>query len=160
MAFLEPCESRRKLFGQLIVGVIWIAVTGFGIYLSPDAHGHGTHQQLGLPPCPSVIFFNRPCPGCGLTTSWTATIHGHFGEAFRAHPLGPFLYLAFTGLAVVSLWGYFKRVRVNTNTPKWTKGIVTAAVIFFTFGIVRFIVTPHYAAPNEVSNFVRRVEGR
>jgi len=160
MAFLEPVERKRSIFGQAIVFFLWAAVTGFGIYLSPNPHGHGTHEQLGLPPCPSVLFFNRPCPGCGLTTSWTATIHGHFGDAFRAHPLGPPVYLIFTVMALINGWAFLRNLRVNTGTRRWTYGVMAGAVIFFAFGIARFILTPNYSAPDEIANYVKSVSGK
>lgn len=159
MAFLEPCEDKKILRGQLIVTFLWAAITGFGIYLHPDKYGHGTHQQLGLPPCPSVLLFNKPCPGCGLTTSWTATIHGQFVQAFQAHPLGPILYLVFTYFAFVNLWAFIKRYRVDTSGIKWMIGIVTGAVIFFGFGITRFIFTTHYQSPGEVQSYLQRMSG-
>src|SRR5690348_8767324 len=106
MPFLESCDNKRVLSGQLIVTGIWATITVIGACLSPDPSGHGTHQQLGLPPCPSVLLFNRPCPGCGLTTSWTATIHGHFAEAFAAHPLGPILYGLLTLFAIINLMAF------------------------------------------------------
>lgn len=156
MAFLEQCDDKRVLRGQLIVTYLWAAITGFGIYMTPDPHGHGTHQQLGLPPCPSVLFFSKPCPGCGLTTSWTATIHGHFAEAFRAHPLGPILYLLFTYIALVSLWGFFKGKYVSTAGPKWAWGIMIGAVIFFGYGAIRFATSHDYASSTELANFAKR----
>jgi hypothetical protein len=159
MPFLEPCDNKRVLAAQLIVTGLWLAVTGFGIYLSPNPHGHGTHQQLGLPPCPSVLLFDKPCPGCGLTTSWTATIHGYVTDAFKAHPLGPILYIIFTAFALLNLWAFFKRYRVDTSGRKWMSGIVTGAVIFFGFGIARFVMTKQYAAPNEASDYLKRVTG-
>jgi hypothetical protein len=91
-----------------------------------------------------------------LTTSWTATIHGHFIDAFRAHPLGPILYLLFTFFALVNLWGFIKGLRVDTGGRKWMLGIMAGGVIFFAFGLVRFIYTKHYAAPGEMQNFVRK----
>lgn len=157
MPFLEPCDNKRYLRGQILLPVLWLAVTGFGVYLKPSPHGHGTHQQLGLPPCPSVLFFDRPCPGCGLTTSWTATIHGQFGEAFRAHPLGPLIYVIFTAMAFISLWAYFKRFRVDTSGRKWMIGIMTGAMIFFGFGMARFFLTDRYQAPGEVENYIKKI---
>src|SRR5438270_12571671 len=96
MALYESAEPRKRLSGQLMFFGVWLAITGFGAYLHPDPSGHGTHTQLGLPPCPSVLLFNRPCPGCGLTTSFTAFIHGDLASAFHAHPLGPLLYVGIT----------------------------------------------------------------
>ena len=129
MALLEPCTDKRILRGQLVVTFIWAIITGIGIALHPDRYGHGTHQQLGLPPCPSVLLFGRPCPGCGLTTSWTAFIHGHFAEAFHAHPLGPILYLLFTAVAIVNVYAYFKRYHVCTDGRNWAIGLCLGAVM-------------------------------
>jgi hypothetical protein len=154
MAFLEPCEDKKVLSGQLIVTLIWVAITAIGVFLRPSPAGHGTHQQLGLPPCASVLLFDRPCPGCGLTTSWTATIHGQLTEAFRAHPIGPVLYLGLTAIAFINVWAYFKRLRVDTSGRKWTLGIVVGGAIFFGFGLARFVISDRYSAPNEVGNYL------
>ncbi|HJP83295.1 MAG TPA: DUF2752 domain-containing protein [Fimbriimonadaceae bacterium] len=156
MPFLEPCDNKRVLSGQLIVTGIWATITIIGACLSPDPSGHGTHQQLGLPPCPSVLLFNRPCPGCGLTTSWTATIHGRFAEAFAAHPLGPILYGLLTLFAIINLAAFIKRQRVDTSGRKWMVGIVMGAVIFFGFGISRFVIDDHYRTTRELEAFIGR----
>src|ERR1700733_6946613 len=97
---------------QLAWTAVWVACTAIGLYLKPDAHGHGTHQQLGLPPCPSVLLFDRPCPGCGLTTSWTRFLHGDIVGAFSAHPLGVPMFLGFTFVALGALYGNFKGQRL------------------------------------------------
>ena len=98
----EPVTVLRSIAGQLVYFGCWVSVTVIGLILRPSADGHGTHQQLGLPPCPCVLIFNRPCPGCGLTTSFTALLHGRFRDAFRAHWFGPFLYLIFTATAIAA----------------------------------------------------------
>lgn len=126
-------------------------MTGFGVYLHPDRAGHGTHQELGLPPCPSVLLFNRPCPGCGLTTSWTAFIHGDFAFAFHAHPLGPITYLAFTAAAWLALYGLIKGQRVRTEEPRLSWTMMAGALVFFAFGIWRMATTPHYQTPQEAA---------
>jgi uncharacterized protein DUF2752 len=149
MELFRPCENRRPLKGQLSWFIAWVAVTGIAAVLTPDAHGHGTHQQLGLPPCPSVLLFDRPCPGCGLTTSWTALMHGQFGFAFHAHPLGPLLYAMFTALAWLSLYGWVTRRMLMTDTPKFNRVAIAAVTAFLAFGLVRMAITPHFATQNE-----------
>lgn len=142
----RPVETRRPLVGQLLWFLLWFGTTAFAVYLSPDPHNHGTHQQLGLPPCPSVLFFHRPCPGCGLTTSFTAFVHGHWAQAFQAHPLGPFLYILFTITAITCGWCWLKRVRFDNDTPRfnWALGGLVGA--FLVFGAVRFALMPNYQA--------------
>jgi len=59
--------------------------------LTPDARGHGTHEQLGLPPCTFYVIFHRPCPACGMTTSWAWLVRGEIGHALAANAGGTLL---------------------------------------------------------------------
>lgn len=49
-----------------------------------------------------------PCPGCGLTRSWTYVAHFQLQAAFAMHPLGPVLFLA---AAVQIPWRTVRLVR-------------------------------------------------
>ncbi|HVW38307.1 MAG TPA: DUF2752 domain-containing protein [Pirellulales bacterium] len=49
--------------------------------LRPNPAGLGTHQQLGLPPCTFVYLFETRCPSCGMTTSWSHAVRGHWLQA-------------------------------------------------------------------------------
>lgn len=140
---------RWELAGQAAVFGSWIAVTAIGAYLTPDTHGHGTHQQLGLPPCPSTLLFSRPCPGCGLTTSWSAFIHGDFAFAFHAHALGPLSYLIFTLVAFAGGYGWLMGKRLRTYTPTCNRLVVAFIVGFIFYGALRFATTPNFATPYE-----------
>ena len=62
--------------------------------LTPDSRGHGTHEQLGLPPCTFATLVGVPCPTCGMTTSWCHLMHGHGIAAMRTHASGTLLGLA------------------------------------------------------------------
>ena len=151
MALFEPAPSRRRIAGQLLYFLSWLTITGFGAFLHPSTTGHGTHEQLGLPPCPSVLLFSRPCPGCGLTTSWTAFIHGDLAAAFHAHPLGPLLYMFFTVTALMALRGFVIQQRLCLDTPRFNRALVAGAVIFFCFGLVRMAVSPGYRTPQDIA---------
>ena len=50
---------------------------------------------LGKSTCAFRNAVGVPCPGCGLTRSFSALSHGRPGLAFRMHPLGPFIYAGF-----------------------------------------------------------------
>lgn len=139
-------EGRRALGGQLAWFLLWAGVTAFALYLNPDPHNHGTHQQLGLPPCPSVLFFNRPCPGCGLTTSFAAFVHGYWAQAFQAHAMGPVLYSLFTVSALVCGWGWLKRVRFDNDTPHFNWALGSLVAVFLIFGGIRFALDKNYQA--------------
>ncbi len=125
---------------------MWLGVTSVGAFLHPDPHHHGTHMELGLPPCPCALLFHRPCPGCGLTTSFTATIHGDLAAAFTAHPLGPFLYLIFSVTALISGYGWWKGKRVRSEQRVYSLGLSCTLAGFLLFGVYRFATTVYPVA--------------
>lgn len=141
----QPADTRRELLGQPIWFGFWLVVTAIGIGLSPQRMGHGTHTQLGLPPCPTAVIFNRPCPGCGLTTSWTAFLHGDFALAFSAHPIGPFLYLLFTASALLALGGYVRYHRLVMDSKGMNRFMIAVVVAVMAFGVVRFALVTNYS---------------
>ena len=53
--------------------------------LEPDPRGFGTHRQVGLPECTFRLLFSKPCPGCGMTTSFSHFVRGEFTAAARAN---------------------------------------------------------------------------
>lgn len=148
MRLSEPAVSRRDLGGSLVLSLGWVFVTLVGLMLKPDVHGHGTHQRLGIPPCPSVLLFDRPCPGCGLTTSWTAFLHGNLALSFHAHALGPFLYLGYTAFALGTFVLFVRRRRWRDG--RWvTPAFAALFAVFLSYGLVRMALTPHYATARE-----------
>ncbi|MBX3112199.1 MAG: DUF2752 domain-containing protein [Fimbriimonadaceae bacterium] len=139
----RPAERARQLQGQAVWVASWVVCTVLGLAMRPSPLGHATHTQLGLPPCPSVALFHRPCPGCGLTTSWTFLLHGDWAGAFHAHPFGPLLYLAYTLGAVLAIYGLVKRKQVDTNTRPMNIALVTFLVTFLAYGYWRFSTTTY-----------------
>jgi hypothetical protein len=91
--------SRRHRLMLVAAAAGLVALLAVAWVLTPDERGHGTHQQLGLPPCTFFLLFGRPCPSCGMTTAWVRLVHGHVAEALRANIGGTLLGL----LAVVSV---------------------------------------------------------
>lgn len=142
MVHFDEGWPRRRLTGHLLWFGGWLFVTLVGLlFLVPSPKGHGTHTQLGLPPCPSVLFYQRPCPGCGLTTSFTALIHGDFAAAFRAHPFGPIFYFAWAATAIACLYGFIARRRFNTDGKAWNRTLGVLVAAFFVYGMVRLAGT-------------------
>ncbi len=143
MTLFEPNWPRKKLSGQMMWFVAWVIVTVLGAFiLKPESAGHGTHQQLGLPACPSAALFDRPCPGCGLTTSWTNTLHGQFAAAFQNHWLGPILYLIFTLTAFACFYGWYTGKKFVTDSKAGNMFFGGVAVVVVVYGIVRFMGEP------------------
>lgn len=109
---LEPsapagASDHEKRAGTFLARLIWtplalgcLAVVGIAAWLRADGRGYGTHEQLGIPPCMFTETTHVPCPGCGLTTSFTLMAHFHFIEAFRVHLMGPLLFLVTLFVAV------------------------------------------------------------
>lgn len=75
----------------------WFAVFAcLGIFLAaallePAAPGVGGLTFAGVRLPESCMFLRTtgvPCPGCGLTRSCVAAVHGRFGDSLAFHPLG------------------------------------------------------------------------
>lgn len=89
---------------MLLVAGGWVAVFITAIRLHPyDAEGQPlrleTHRQLGLPACKFYESFQKPCPACGLTTSFALLMHGDVGASLRANFVGTLL--AIFGFAAI-----------------------------------------------------------
>jgi hypothetical protein len=142
-------RSGAKSKAQFLLFLVWLAVTIIAFRLAPDPQGHGTHQQLGLPPCTSVIAFDRPCPACGMTTSWAHTVRGQFVGAFIANPLGSLTYLVFTLVGLASLYASLTKKVLLLHTATANRVFFWIIVVFFVFGLIRFALTPNYAKREE-----------
>jgi hypothetical protein len=149
MQWLKSIDQPGQRVTPVIWFLVWLGVTGVGVALQPDPHGHGTHQQLGLMPCPSVLAFNRPCPGCGLTTSWTRLLHGDVPGSFSAHALGPIAYALFTLSALIGLFGVIRGFRVDSDSTPFNRFVAIAAAVFFAYGLARMAMVSDYRSPRE-----------
>ena len=85
--------DRKERAGLALLTAGLLCGLGIAAWLSPDPNGHGTHRQLGLPPCSSVLAFGIKCPACGMTTSWALMIEGRIPEALVANVGGSLLFV-------------------------------------------------------------------
>lgn len=90
-------RGRRVALALLAAILLTLLVTAR--MLTPDVHGRGTHEQLGLPPCAFSVLFHRPCPACGMTTSWAWLLRGNVRKALAANAGGALL--AMVGMMAV-----------------------------------------------------------
>jgi len=86
----------------LVVGAILAGIFGIAFWLNPyDASGQprtmATHTQIGLPPCNFVILTGKPCPSCGMTTSFALLVRGDVGASLRAN---------WAGTLIAVLWAF------------------------------------------------------
>lgn len=119
-------SGRGTIFGADLVGqgswgslVVWavffagpLAVLITAALLTPAGEGHGTHTQLGLPPCGFLVYTGYPCPGCGLTTAFTHMIRLEVLGAFSANPFGIPLFLFTAAMIPLALLGIVRRLPV------------------------------------------------
>ena len=89
-----PLENRWLRGWLVAMGLGLMALLIAARIVQPAADGVGTHEQLGLPPCGFRLMFGRPCPSCGMTTSWAHLMRGQLTQAALTHPGGMLLGLA------------------------------------------------------------------
>ena len=130
----------RWSYALLLLGVL--VMVGVGLYLTPDPAGHGTHQQLGLPPCTIYYLTGRPCPSCGLTTSVSAILHGQFGLAWRANPMGFVIVAGALAVAINSLLALFWGRSVRIENTRFTLLLLALLALWLLHGAVRFALHP------------------
>lgn len=80
----------------LLMAAGFTAILGVALWLSPyNADGSprlmATHTQMGLPPCNMVVLTGKPCPACGMTTSFALLAHGDVLASLRANWVGTLL---------------------------------------------------------------------
>jgi len=103
----RPGRAKWYVRGLLLaIGARLAVVFEVAFYLNPySADGTpramATHTQLGLPPCNFVTLTGRPCPACGMTTSFALLVRGDVGASLRANWVGTLL-AAFW--AVLMVW--------------------------------------------------------
>ena len=111
----DPTAARGSIASRLVWLVLFslpLAVVITATTLSPDPAGHGTHTQLGLPPCGFLSATGLPCPGCGLTTCFSHMVRLEVVGAARANPFGVALFLVTFFTIPVAGWGMIRGLPV------------------------------------------------
>ena len=153
---LAAVRSRGSAFGADLVGqgdwssrVGWlilfagpVAVLITAAMLTPSAAGHGTHTQLGLPPCGFLVYTGFPCPGCGLTTSFANMIRLRVFDAFNANPFGILLFSCTVAIVPVAAIGFVRRLpiidtmdRLHAEKVAIALSVISLAVWFVKVGL-------------------------
>lgn len=120
-----------------VVGLALLCPLAVAFLLVPDSRGHGTHEQLGLPPCTLVVLFGIRCPTCGSTTAFTYVARGQLIEAFGVN-------VAATLLALLSvpagMWVCLSAIRGRwlMMVPSGAAAVVVA-VVFLTIAIIDWV---------------------
>jgi hypothetical protein len=110
----EAARIRRLVRATLIaVAVALTGVFAAAIRINPyDENGNprtmSSHTQLGLPPCNFVVLTGKPCPSCGMTTSFALLVRGDVFASMRANWVGSVICLLWAGTLV---WAVASGVR-------------------------------------------------
>jgi len=135
---LKPVSIDRKAaLGHLLLVLAASALVAVGLWLNPNSTGHGTHRQMGFPPCTIYYLTGRLCPSCGMTTSVSATLHGQLALAWRANPFGIAFILLVIGAALNSLLivALGKSLAIPPKVSAW--GLGALVVIWMVYAILR-----------------------
>lgn len=132
----EREAARARLLSRavwLVLGLGATTVVVIAAILHPSTEGHGTHTQLGLPPCGFLVVTGYPCPGCGLTTAFSAMAHFDPVHAAFANPFGVLLFLVTLAFVPISARGLWKGEAVldtleRYGTPWWAAFLAIASV--------------------------------
>ncbi len=139
---VDPAVPATRLWsrlGWLLFFVPPLLVVATAALLTPNPEGHGTHTQLGLPPCGFYVFTGVPCPGCGLTTCFAYMVRLDVIGAATANPFGIMLFLTTVAVIPVSIVGLVRGLPVietldRLHADKWA---ILLAACSLTVWIVR-----------------------
>lgn len=101
---VERSARTRRRVVALVIMMVSGAVLLLAAWFEPAMDGHGTHTQLGLPPCGWVLGMGIPCPSCGMTTSFAHAADGNLLGSFQAQPAGAMLAVGTAMVFVLSVW--------------------------------------------------------
>jgi hypothetical protein len=112
--------------------------------LEPDPRGFGTHTQLGMRPCSFLRMTGRPCPACGMTTSFAWYGRGRIDRSWRANPAGCVLAILSIPLVVwlVASAVANRPLGFDSLSRPLTFLIVAAVMFSVATWLVRLIVSP------------------
>jgi hypothetical protein len=139
---------RRPVAGWVRVTLLLMAagfVTVFAIALwlkpySPDGRPlrMATHTQLGLPECNMVLMTGKPCPACGLTTSFALLMHGDLPASIQANWVGTVM----AGYWLVLIpWAVFSAIRGHLLGVRSGEALLTWSVgVFLALMLVRWVI--------------------
>lgn len=94
--------------GLLVVAVGLACVFAAAFWINPYApdgtpRTMATHTQLGMPPCNFVVMTGKPCPACGMTTSFSLLVRGDVLASMRANWAGTVIAVVWAFMMVWAL---------------------------------------------------------
>ncbi len=138
----RPARWVRATLLIVTAGLVAVFVTAARLH-PYDADGKpltmASHTQLGMPACEFYVIFHKPCPSCGLTTSFSLLMHGDVLASLRANAIGTVMALFWLGLIpwclYATLKGRYLWIRALEPALLWAVGIFTV-LLLIRWGIV------------------------
>jgi len=98
-----PPAGKWVRISLLAIGGMLVVVFALAVYLNPyntdgSPRSMATHTKLGLPPCNFVVLAGKPCPSCGMTTSFALLVRGDVGNSLSANWVGTALAVTWAAL--------------------------------------------------------------
>jgi hypothetical protein len=98
-------------------------------------------QGAGIQICFFRYLTGLPCPGCGLTRSFSCILHGDFARGYEYHPFGYVLLPLFVLVASTLFLSVDRRSQledfVRSQQPRFRVVYLTFIYGFIAFGAVR-----------------------
>lgn len=131
-------EKRKRI---IIVALSALSLVGLTLILM--------FTNIGLP-CPTKVFFNIDCAGCGTTRMLRAVLKGDFYQAIRYNAA------TFILIPLIILFSVFQAAayingsenKLYKITPNWV--YIVIIVLLVLFGILRNIPLFSFLAPTEI----------
>lgn len=124
---LIPAQLPPSLRWACIAsGLALLALLAVARNLTPSPSGQGTHQQLGLPACTTMVLWDLPCPACGMTTSWAWATRGQFILAAQSNSGG--LLLAIIAMAYIPASCYFS-LHGMASRGQWFSSVLATSLV-------------------------------
>jgi len=130
--------SRFTRLVLLLMAAGFVAVFVIALTLRPyrddgSPREMATHTQLGLPECNFVAMTGKPCPTCGMTTSFAHLVRGNVWSSMKANWVGTLLavywFVLIPWAVVSSFRGRLFRVRNGEAMITVSIGIFTVLVL-------------------------------
>jgi len=104
----DPRLKRGVRTGLAAVAAALAGVFGVAAYLNPYGpdgapRTMATHTQLGLPQCNMVSLTGKPCPTCGMTTSFALLVRGDVRASLAANWVGTVTAVSWAALLLWSV---------------------------------------------------------
>lgn len=134
-----------------------ILIIAVALFLKPDPRGFGTHSQLLILPCYFQATTGLPCPGCGLTTSFSHIAHGNIEKALLCNIFGPVLFLMMVIFGIYNLLYIITKGKIRLNISNSLQqcflfSILIGFVINWFFKIYFIFKDNNFESPSSMIN--------